>query len=490
MKHLCQFLVLCVALSACGKGPSVDALKTELQSQLDDQLGANLFSVRAMSRQGNQSFDDPDSGEHRQVFYFDATLEFLQDLTIGSWADLSLASLAHILGAAEQGITGINPEGNKAGDVLRVHGSSLYRERDGEWQPVAYQSRKPTPASAIAFDNVAPRPPNEALLETLTALVRKPGRSAAETEAITDELRTAERNINLRLDRLNNIASLASGDVDGEYYAIGQVIEFRARGPGFQIRNHATAGSVENLGLVNEGKVDFGLAQTDLAAMAYRADSLFETSTPMSELRSLGSLFPEPMQIVVSKSSAIQSVEDLRGKMIGIGLPGSGSRVNALMVLDAHGLFESDFTKVLEADLAGSVAALRSGQLDALFVTVAAPARELQNLAATFPMRILSLSSAAIERLREASPYFVPTRLPAHTYPSQEEAVDTLSVTAMLVTLEQTPFDQVDQLLETVFTALAQSNQRLGAALVSKENAQKGLSIPLHPAAEAYYARQ
>ena len=385
---------------------------------------------------------------------------------------------------------GINPEGNKTGDVLRVHGSSVYRERDGEWQPVAYQTRKPTPASAIAFDNIAPRPPNEALLETLTALVRQPGRSAAERKAITEELRTAERNINLRLDRLNNIASLASGDVDGEYYAIGQVIEFRASGPGFQIRNHATAGSVENLRLVNEGKVDFGLAQNELAAMAYRADSLFQTSTPMSELRSLGSLFPEPMQIIVAKSSAIQSVEDLRGKMIGIGLPGSGSRVNALMVLDAHGLFESDFTKVLEVDLGGSVAALRSGQLDAFFVTVAAPAREIQNLAATFPIRLLSLSSAAIERLREVSPYFVPMRLPAHTYSSQEEPVDTLSVTAMLVTLEQTPFDQVDQLLDTVFTALPTSNQRVSTALVSKENAQKGLSIPLHPAAEAFYARQ
>ena len=67
MKHVCQLLLLCVALSACGKGPNVDALKTELQTQLDSQLGANLLSVRTMSRRGTQSFDDADGGEPRRV---------------------------------------------------------------------------------------------------------------------------------------------------------------------------------------------------------------------------------------------------------------------------------------------------------------------------------------------------------------------------------------------------------------------------------------
>lgn len=68
--------------------------------------------------------------------------------------------------------------------------------------------------------------------------------------------------------------------------------------------------------------------------------------------------------------------------------------------------------------------------------------------------------------------------------------MDTLSVTAMLVTLEETSGDRVDQLLETVFTAVPMPKQRFSAAVVSRENAQKGLSIPLHRAAEAYYARQ
>src|SRR5262249_37714941 len=156
-----------------------------------------------------------------------------------------------------------------------------------------------------------------------------------------------------------------------------------------------TEGSLENLRLIASKQADYALAQSNVAAMAYAGEGAFAKGGAVSSVRALGSLFPEPLHIIVSAGSEIRTLADLRGKRGARGPPSSGTRADARMVLAAHGLAVKDFAEVREDGLDEAPGRLRSGRLDAIFATLGAPAREVQRLAARHPIRLIPLDVAA-----------------------------------------------------------------------------------------------
>jgi TRAP transporter TAXI family solute receptor len=339
------------------------------------------------------------------------------------------------------------------------------------------------------LNTAAPSGPT-VLLADLSTLVDGVGTKEPQVEIVEEELGNALRTINFRIDKTENISALTTGEPGGEYFPVGQALQASIKGKDLQLRNYASAGSVDNCALVENHMVDFALVQNDIAAMAYGGDGIFADRGSMGHLRALASLFPEPIQVVTLKSSGLSSIMDLKGKKIDIGLPKSGSQVNAMQILEAHGLALSDFAEVTEKGFAESIEALKSGAVDAFFVTLAAPSGQLQRLSSADPIRLLSMDPEAREKLLSLRPYYVPLTLPANTYPGQDEAVQTLSVTAMLITHQETPDAKVEELLGGLFQNIdAIARQSFQASVISRKTARDGISIPLHPAAERYYAQ-
>jgi TRAP transporter TAXI family solute receptor len=157
-------------------------------------------------------------------------------------------------------------------------------------------------------------------------------------------------------------------------------------------------------------------------------------------------------------------------------------------VLQAHRVAVKDLAEARGEGPQDAMRALRAGRIDAFFTTVGAPSRELQRLAVEFPIRLVPLTPAAIQRLVAEQPGVVAITLPPQTYPGQAEPRATVAVTALLVGRADTPDDEVRALLELAFEST--DYLALGSAQgvkISKRTGLRGVAIPLHPAAAAYF---
>jgi TRAP transporter TAXI family solute receptor len=486
-------IVLALALLVgCARGPDEATVRREVQEKLTKQVKDDLLEVTSLGRKGSAPLPSGEQGTKRLVVYYNAVLRFRQDYDFGGWEKLSPASLGYALGATEKGLFGIKPQ-NRAGDVLYVYGTSTYEWSGGAWTSVAAAPGAVT--TAPDPENTAPPSRSKQLIDRLAAMVSvpPPGVDPRQDEVIAEELDRATENIQRRLARRRHVYTFASGPRGGEYARFGAafVESVKKLRPEVAVRNVETEGSVQNTWLLARGEADYAIVQGDVAAEAVAGRGPFARGGgPLTTLRALGSLFPEAVHIVVPATSPIRAVDHLRGKRVDIGAPASGTRHSAVAVLQAHGLKVTDLGEASERGREEATKRLRAGQLDAFFVTIAAPARGLQELAARPGMRLLALNSRAVDRLVAQNPGFVAMTLPANTYPGQTEPVSTVATAALLVGTTDAPNAEVEKVVSFVFAKadLAGAGSAEGVK-VSKDSGLRGVTIPLHPGASRFFAR-
>jgi len=487
------FLAALVLLAGgCSRGPDEKALRTEVQDKLNQRFKPGLLEIVSVRRQGSAPLLASESGAQRLIVYFNATIKLLKNYDFSDWEGLSPASLATVLGATEKGLSGIKPQESRQGDLIRVYGSSTYERSGDKWVKVEVMTAGVHKAAAPG--NAAPPSRTEQFLAKLASMVDlpPPGLRPEDSKVIDEELDRAIKSIQVRIEkRRTHTYAWASGPDGGEYYAVGEAVAAAIEKVGRKVkfRNLETQGSVENARLIDRKEADYALIQSDTAAMAIAGEGPFAKGGALTSLRALGSLFPEPVQIVVSARSPIRTVTDLRDKKVGLGMPDSGTRYNALKVLASYGLGIKDLAEAQEKGLEDAAGGLAAGRLDAFFVTIGAPTRELQILATRHRIRLLSLDNPNIERLVTENPGLVRLVLPANTYPGQAEDVSTVAATALLVTQGDTPEAEALVALTLVYegTDYLSAGSAQGAK-ISKRTGLRGVTIPMHPAANQYFA--
>jgi TRAP transporter TAXI family solute receptor len=483
-------LAVAVMAVGCSRGPDAPALRTEVQGKLDQRFKPGLFGLAGFRRQGSAPLSGSEDGSKRLAVYFNATLRLNQGYDFSDWEGLSPATLAQVLGATEKGIYGLKAGDNRPGDVIQVYGSATYEWSGDRWRSVdataSGAARMPQPG------NAAPPSPSRQLIDRLAAMVDipPPGVPPADEAVIAEELDRAVRAISARRERRKHVSTVASGPEAGEYHRVAAALVARVvqHHQAIKLRNAETSGSVQNARLIATKEADYALMQSNMAAMAVGGEGPFAQLGAVPSLRALGSLFPEPVHLVVAAGSGIQAVADLRGRRVAIGTVDSGTRADALAVLAAHGLVVKDLAEAREDGLEAAARGLRAGRLDAFFATVGAPARELQRLTSRHPIRLVSLDPAAIERLVGHNPGLIRLVVPANTYPGQTADVVTVATTALLVTHGDVPEAEAALVLRLVFEnpdyLAAGSGQ---GAKISKRNGLRAITIPVHPAASRYF---
>ncbi|MCE8010743.1 MAG: TAXI family TRAP transporter solute-binding subunit [Billgrantia sp.] len=227
--------------------------------------------------------------------------------------------------------------------------------------------------------------------------------------------------------------SIATGGTGGVYYPIGG-------GLAEMINNHiegatataeVTGASVENMGLIMRGDADLALALADTVYQAYNGTGDFE-GRQIENTRALASVYPNAVQLVTLADSDIQSLEDLRGKRVSVGAPGSGTELNARALLEANGITYDDF-RPQRLNFNETADAIRDGDIDAGFWSVGPPTSSILNLAATRSIRLVGFSEEEIENAREVEPTFAAYELRAGMYDGMDEAVQTISIPNVLV---------------------------------------------------------
>jgi uncharacterized protein len=288
---------------------------------------------------------------------------------------------------------------------------------------------------------------------------------------------------------------LATGGEAGVYFPLGNAMAaaWTARIPGISVEAEPTGGSVANVGLVQDGEAHLALVQTDIAHYAFAAEEMFEGEDPHDGYRALALLYPEQIQIVTLESAGIASVADLEGRRVAVGARGSGTEINARQILEAHDL---DYDAIAPSFLgfAEAATALGDGMIDAAFLTAGAPTAAVADLAGIYgyPVALVPLEAERVEELVERWPFYIATTIPADTYPGTG-AVETVSVTAMLIARADLPDDVVDSILDVlqsdpVLHRLCAIHPR-GCDIRDGVVSPDASTIPLHPGAEGFFAR-
>ena len=477
--------LIILSFTACSRGPNETHLHEQIQNMLETGFKPGLFEVMTLKRVGSAPASDKLTGDERLIVYFNTQLKFLEDYNLTSWGQLGIGTLSFLLGATENGISGFHAGGNKKGDILQVYGTAVYALRSGDWLPVDFRIKNGDNGLAQAET-----PKVRQLLDSLNATYEANSErlGGKEISILEKELSRATRKINRQLDVLENVYSIASGPEGGFYYQIAQTLEDHLRGKKIRINNYETEGSAENCSLVQDKAIDIAMSQNNVAAMAYNGSGFFREKGAMQDLRAVASLYPEVVHIVVVEDSGFKSLMDLKGKRINIGSPNSGSRIDALKALDVSGLKLSDFSAVTEKSLKDSIAALQAGEVDAFFFTTQAPAPALQTLAATFPIRFLPLDIERFEKDDDGHSDYLSMTIPAYTYPRQSQTIPTIGVSALFIANKDLPDKRVWDLLDAMMRSLdALAEENVKAAFISRQTAQTGITLPLHPGAQAYF---
>ena len=258
--------------------------------------------------------------------------------------------------------------------------------------------------------------------------------------------------------------------------------------PGVVATAVASNGSVANVNAINSGSMQSGFTQSDVAYWAYNGSGIYEGRPKVDALRAIANLYPESFHLVVRKGAGIKTIKDLKGKRMSLDEPGSGTLVDARLILAAYGMTEKD-VKAEYLKPQQSADKLKDGALDAFFSVSGWPQGAIAELAATTGIDLVPIDGPEAENLIKQYGFFAADEIPDGAYKGVT-GVKTVSVNAIWATSSKQP----DQLIYNITAALwnpstrklLDSGHAKGKA-IKLETAIQGLGIPLHAGAEKFY---
>lgn len=289
--------------------------------------------------------------------------------------------------------------------------------------------------------------------------------------------------------------TIGTGGQTGVYYVVGQSIcRLVNRGSaehGLKCTAPSTGGSIANINAIKAGDMDMGVAQSDWQFHAYNGSSKFE-GDKFDKLRAVFSVHAEPFTVVARADSGITTFEDLKGKRVNVGNPGSGQRATMEVVLDALGWTMDDFALASELKPAEQAAALGDNKVDAIVFTVGHPNGSIQEATSTVDARLIPVTGEAIDALIADNPYYAKASIPGGMYAGTDTDVSTFGVKATFVTSADVEDDVVYQVVKAVFDNFDRFKglHPAFANLSEADMIKDGLSAPLHPGAAKYYAER
>jgi len=259
--------------------------------------------------------------------------------------------------------------------------------------------------------------------------------------------------------------------------------------PGLVAVAEATQGSVANLRMVASDQIESGIAQSDVVSWAFAGTGVFADEGPIKTLRAIASLFAESLHLVVPAAGPIQTLADLKGRRISLGQTGSGTLVDARIVLAASGLTEQDLSA--EYLRSGTAAAnLSEGTLEGFFLIGGVPLPAVRALAATTPIRLIPIPDDVLSKMQEKYGPYDRSVIPADTYPGVGVATSTVGFHALWVVSAEASDDLIFAITKALWNEatqrLLEAHDPIGKD-VRLEHALDGLAVPLHPGALRFY---
>jgi TRAP transporter TAXI family solute receptor len=283
--------------------------------------------------------------------------------------------------------------------------------------------------------------------------------------------------------------SIATGGTGGVYYPYGGALArlMSEKLPCVQATAEVTGASVDNLKLMQLGKVDFAFT----LAEAVRGSGPFRESGAVGSARALVPLYTNYTHVVTRQGSGIRAIADLKGRVVSVGSPGSGTELIADRVLAAAGVDPRTGITRHALGVAESAGALKDGKVDAFFWSGGLPTAAVQDLAATPGLSIALLPQFdLLDALRRdfGATLYKPAVIPANTYQGQMADVATIGVANVLVASSSLDEAFVHDVVKLIFDqkdALVAAHPE--ARHLAPPPSADVTPAPFHPGAVRYY---
>ncbi len=290
--------------------------------------------------------------------------------------------------------------------------------------------------------------------------------------------------------------TIGTGGQTGVYFVVGQSIcRLVNRGTaehGLKCTAPSTGGSVANINAIKAGDQTMGVAQSDQQYYGYNGEQSFADGGPIESLRAVFSVHPEPFTVVARADAGVKNFDDLKGKRVNIGNPGSGQRATMDVVLEAAGMTADDFSLASELKATEQAQALCDNKIDAFVYQVGHPNGSIQEAFSSCDANFVNVTGDYIDALIEKNAFYAAATIPASLYEGVEEDTTTFGVRATFVSSSDVDEDTVYHVVKAVFDNFDRFKGLHPAFgnLDPEEMISAGLSAPLHDGAAKYYREQ
>ena len=287
--------------------------------------------------------------------------------------------------------------------------------------------------------------------------------------------------------------TIGTGGVTGVYYptggAIARLVNKGKKEHGIRASVESTGGSVYNLNAIASGELEMGVAQSDWQYHAYNGTDKFKEKGPNKDLRAVFSVHPEPFTVVARADAGIKNFEDLKGKRVNVGNPGSGQRGTMEVLMEKLGWTMDDFKLASELKPAEQSQALCDNKIDAYVYTVGHPNGSIKEATTSCDAVIVSVTGEVVDALVADNPYYRKATVPGGMYRGTDQDTMTFGVGATFVSSAKVPENVIYVVVKSVFENFEDFKKLHPAfgVLKKEEMVKDGLSAPLHDGAAMYY---
>lgn len=282
--------------------------------------------------------------------------------------------------------------------------------------------------------------------------------------------------------------NVLTGGQSGVYYPMGVALSqiFAKDIPNTRSTAQVTRASAENLNLLQAGRGELALSLADSVSDAWKGNAEAGFPAKLDKLRGLSATYNNYIQIVASADSGIKTLADLKGKRVSVGAAKSGTELNARAILKAAGLSYADLAKVEYLPFGESVELMKNRQLDATLQSAGLGVASIRDLSTSVKIVVVSVPAEVVAKVGDAA--YQPAVIPANTYTGQTVDIPTAAIPNFLIThsgvSDDTAYRMTKAMYDNIDTLYAAHN---AAKAIKRENAIKGMPVPLHPGAERYY---
>ncbi|MEZ9201980.1 TAXI family TRAP transporter solute-binding subunit [Vibrio splendidus] len=291
---------------------------------------------------------------------------------------------------------------------------------------------------------------------------------------------------------------LATASTGGTYYPVGVALATLSKvklapKQHFSLAAISSAGSGENVKLLNENEAQFAILQGLYGAWAWQGLGPYEKSGSQKQLRSVSMLWQNVEHFIVrsdlTETGTMSDLENLNGKKFSIGKKNSGTENSGRQIMQGLSVNPEQF-KLAFMGYGGSASALQNGTIDGMNTPAGVPVGAVTQAFAALgeDIQILSFTDAQIKQANGDYNIWTKYEIPANTYPGLDKPITTIAQPNFLAVREDISEEDVYQLTKAIYENLPflQGIHKATKAM-ALEKGIAGLPVPLHPGAARYY---